>query len=147
MRLSVFVFVVFLLVCQTATAQTGKTGSSQQINDLDSLRKAAEQGNASAQFNLGAAYYNGDGVPQDYAQAAAWYRKAAEQGNSEAQYYLGVAYDTGQGVQQDDAQSAVWFRMAADQGNVQAQYNLGVMYHLNYAQGRLGTPENPGLKQ
>lgn len=130
MRLSVFVFVIFLLFCQTTPAQTENTGPSHQKNDVDSLRKAAEQGNANAQFNLGAAYYSGQGVRQDYAQAAVWYRKAAEQGNSEAQYYLGVAYDNGQGVPQDDAQAAVWFGMAADQGDVQAQYNLGVMYHI-----------------
>ncbi len=129
MRLSVFVFIVSLLFCQTAPSQTENAEPSAKQNSIDSLRKAADQGIANAQFNLGAAYYNGQGVPQDYAQAAVWYRKAAEQGNSEAQYYLGVAYENGQGVQQDDAQAAVWFRMAGDQGNVQAQYNLGVMYH------------------
>ena len=40
----------------------------------------AEQGNASAQYNLGVMYANGRGVPQDYAEAMKWYRLAAEQG-------------------------------------------------------------------
>ena len=40
-------------------------------------RKAAEQGDASAQDGLGEIYDNGYGVRQDYAQAVAWYRKAA----------------------------------------------------------------------
>ena len=31
-------------------------------------RLAAEQGYASAQYNLGVMYDNGDGVPQDYAK-------------------------------------------------------------------------------
>ena len=44
-------------------------------------RKAAEQGIAKAQFNLGFMYNNGQGVRQDYMQAVHWYRKAAEQGN------------------------------------------------------------------
>jgi TPR repeat protein len=35
----------------------------------------AEQGNASAQFSLGAAYDNGLGVVQDYKEAVKWYRK------------------------------------------------------------------------
>ena len=39
-------------------------------------------GNAVAQARLGWMYEKGEGVPQDYAQAAAWYLKAAEQGNA-----------------------------------------------------------------
>ena len=42
--------------------------------------KAAEQGYASAQFNLGSMYNQGDGVPQDDKMAFKWYTKAAEQG-------------------------------------------------------------------
>ncbi len=41
------------------------------------LRPLAEQGHAEAQFNLGFMYYNGRGVPQDYAQAHMWYYLAA----------------------------------------------------------------------
>jgi len=36
------------------------------------LRKAAEQGNANAQYYLGMAYSNGKGVTQDYVQAYMW---------------------------------------------------------------------------
>jgi TPR repeat protein len=42
-----------------------------------------------AQFNRGNEYWYGNGVPQDYAQAANWFRKSAEQGYAEAQYHLG----------------------------------------------------------
>ena len=47
-------------------------------------RKAAEQGNAIAQFNLGYLYAVGQGVTQDKAEAAKWYRKAVEQVHAEA---------------------------------------------------------------
>jgi TPR repeat protein len=47
-----------------------------------------DQGHADAQNNLGTCYYNGQGVPQDYAQAAGWYRKAADQGFALAQRKL-----------------------------------------------------------
>jgi len=40
-------------------------------------RPLADQGVASAQYNLGVMYANGQGVPQDYAAAVSWYRKAA----------------------------------------------------------------------
>jgi hypothetical protein len=43
-------------------------------------RKAAERGNAAAQYSLGIMYANGRGVLKDSAQAATWYRKAAAQG-------------------------------------------------------------------
>jgi uncharacterized protein len=46
-------------------------------------------------------YYNGQGVRQDYTEAAKWTRKAAEQGNTPAQADLGILYWNGQGVQKD----------------------------------------------
>ena len=48
-------------------------------------RKAAEQGNASAQNNLGMMYTHGRGVPQDDQEALKWIRLAAEQGVAGAQ--------------------------------------------------------------
>ena len=91
-------------------------------------RKAAEQGDTSAQFNLGVMYANGRGVPQDYAEAARWYRKAAEQGHAPAQFNLADMYASGQGVPQDYAESVRWYRKAAEQGHAPAQFNLGNMY-------------------
>ena len=58
-------------------------------------RKAADQGDAVAQFNLGSMYSKGQGVPQDYAQAVVWYRKAAEAGRRHAQFNLGTMYANG----------------------------------------------------
>jgi hypothetical protein len=52
-------------------------------------------------------YDQGHGVPQDYAQAAIWYRKAAEQGLALAQSNLGVLYEEGRGVPKDYAQAAI----------------------------------------
>jgi hypothetical protein len=88
----------------------------------------AQQGDANAQFNLGAMYTHGQGVPQDYAQALTWYRRAADQGYAIAQFNLGGMYTHGQGVPQDYAQALTWYRRAADQGDTGAQSNLGTMY-------------------
>jgi hypothetical protein len=82
-----------------------------------------------AQLNIGIAYNQGQGVPQDYAQAAVWWRKAAEQGIGQAQSNLGVLYFNGQGVPQDNAQAAFWYRKAADQCDADAQHNLGLLYY------------------
>jgi TPR repeat protein len=80
-------------------------------------RKAAEQGNALAQNNLGSMYRDGLGVPQDHAEAMKWYRKAAEQGNALAQNNLGFIYSTGRGVAQDYILAHLWFNLAAAAGD------------------------------
>ena len=64
------------------------------------FRKAAEQGYAPGEHDLGNMYLNGSGVPQDDAQAVAWYRKASEQGYPPAQHNLGFSYFNGRGVPQ-----------------------------------------------
>ena len=51
-------------------------------------RQAAEQGNVSAQFNLGVAYYNGDGVSKDLVQAHAWLNIATANGFEDAKQAL-----------------------------------------------------------
>jgi TPR repeat protein len=51
-------------------------------------RKSAEQGNATAQCNLGVMYENGNGVPKKKSEAVKWYQKAAEQGNATARIAL-----------------------------------------------------------
>eukprot|EP00614_Pseudopedinella_elastica_P014111 CAMPEP_0172581742 /NCGR_PEP_ID=MMETSP1068-20121228/1075_1 /TAXON_ID=35684 /ORGANISM="Pseudopedinella elastica, Strain CCMP716" /LENGTH=71 /DNA_ID=CAMNT_0013374845 /DNA_START=15 /DNA_END=226 /DNA_ORIENTATION=- len=47
-------------------------------------RKAADQGHAGAQFNLGDMYEEGRSVPKNIAKALSWFRKAAAQGFSAA---------------------------------------------------------------
>ncbi len=44
------------------------------------LRRAAEQGGARAQYNLGLSYAKGIGVPQDYVRSHLWLSLAAAQG-------------------------------------------------------------------
>ena len=90
-------------------------------------RLAAEQGDASAQFNLGVRYVTGEGVAQDDAEAVRWYRLAAEQGDASAQFNLGVMYGTGEGVAQDDAEAVRWYRLAAEQGDASAQARIEQM--------------------
>ena len=92
-------------------------------NDTEAVkwyRKAAEQGYAKAQYNLGFMYERGQGVLQDDTGAVKWYRKAAEQGLALAQSSLGLMYAWGRGVPQDDVQAYAWFNIAVAQGDVSA---------------------------
>ena len=85
------------------------------------FHKAAEQGNANAQCNLGYSYHKGLGVTQNYTEAVKWYQKAAEQGDSIAQINLGYLYLTGESVPQDFSEAIKWYRKAAEQGSEEAQ--------------------------
>ena len=77
----------------------------------------AEQGNASAQYNLGFMYKNGEGVLQDYKTAVKWYRLAAEQGHAKAQGNLGVMYAAGDGVIVDKVYAHMWGNIGSSNGN------------------------------
>ena len=72
----------------------------------------AERGNATAQTHLGFLFETGRGVPQNYTEAAMWYRRAAEQGDSRAQYSLGLLYDRGFGVPRDIIEASKWLNLS-----------------------------------
>ncbi len=117
--------ILYLVIVSTVSLE----GVAQESDDAAaSLRAAAKQGNADAQYDLGWMYAGGRGVAQDNVEAVWWFRMAAEQGLAAAQYILGVAYAAAQGVAQDDVEAVWWFRMAAEQGNADAQRDLGWMY-------------------
>ncbi len=101
------------------------------------VKTLADEGSASAQFELGRMFENGNGVGTDKQLAVFWYGKAAEQGHAEAQTSLGVLYARGLGVPRNAPYAVAWFRKAAEQGLAKAQYDLGYMY----ARG-LGVPRD-----
>ena len=92
------------------------------------LEKAAEQGRARSQYNLGLMHFEGRGVAQSDAIAVKWWQRAAEQGSGDAQQSLGVMYFNGRGVVQSDKTAVKWWRKAAECGSADAQQQLGVMY-------------------
>lgn len=59
-------------------------------DEIVELRKAAEQGDAKAMYNLGACYFDGTGVKRDEAEAMKWCRKAAELGHEMAKETLSL---------------------------------------------------------
>ena len=112
----------------TPMSTTGQSPAAATPRDFDATKKAADSGDAVAQYNLGVMYRDGEGVPQDYAEAMKWFRLAAEQGDTTAKYNLGVMYRDGLGVPQDYAEAVKWSRLAAEQGDAEAQRDLGLMY-------------------
>jgi uncharacterized protein len=91
------------------------------------LKPLAERGNPEAQWYLGVMCHDGQGTPQNYAEAVKWFEKAVMQGYAKAEFNLGVMYRRGHGVSQDNAAAVRLYRKAAEKGYPNAQYNLGVM--------------------
>eukprot|EP00232_Nephroselmis_pyriformis_P003606 CAMPEP_0182909502 /NCGR_PEP_ID=MMETSP0034_2-20130328/35782_1 /TAXON_ID=156128 /ORGANISM="Nephroselmis pyriformis, Strain CCMP717" /LENGTH=962 /DNA_ID=CAMNT_0025045759 /DNA_START=420 /DNA_END=3305 /DNA_ORIENTATION=- len=112
----------------TSKGTTPRLSTPTSSHVVSRYHKAAEQGDASSQFNLGVCYEKGQGVEKDLSQASNWYLKAAEQGVPSAQFNLGVFYEKGQGLPQDWSKAAHWYKMAGEQGHAKAQFNLGVCY-------------------
>jgi TPR repeat protein len=106
--------------------------ASAQTNDAASfarhLHGLAEKGDADAQYKLGIAYDEGNGVSKDYTEAFKWFRLAAEQGNAHSQFRVGDMYVSGDGVAKNEVEAVKWFRKAAEQGLANAQGTLGIMY-------------------
>ena len=103
-----------------------------EAEEVSRLCKAAEEGNAQAQYDLGVCYYWGRGAEQDLAKAAEYFRKAAEQDLSEAQYHLGWCYHHGEGVAEDEAEALKLWHKAAEQGYAEAQCRLGDCYYWGF---------------
>lgn len=120
MKLNCVVLLLFLMIlpfqsfCCAVEAKE-YTGLSEQ-----KLKKAADNGSRDAMTELGAMYYRGQGVAQNYEEAHRWYRKAAELGDTDAMYNLGLMYEYGLGVETDHSASYMWCSLAALGGEFEA---------------------------
>jgi TPR repeat protein len=72
---------VVLIAGPIVSFAQSNANASQEIREL---RAKAESGDAVAQFNLALMYYNGEGVPENAAEAYSWWNLAAAQGQENA---------------------------------------------------------------
>src|SRR5215212_1711619 len=82
---------VFLLLCGCHRQIPPRAANAtNQINfaKLEKLRAKAQSAEPEMQVKLGVMYARGQGAPQDYVEAAKWFRKAAERGDARAQATL-----------------------------------------------------------
>ena len=89
------------------------------------MKRAAEEGLANWQCNLGCCFFYGFGVDEDRVEGNKWYKKSAEQGNAKAQFNLGLSYYKGEGIEKDYSKAMHWFAKAAEQGDADAQLHVG----------------------
>jgi TPR repeat protein len=92
------------------------------------LSQAVRAKSLTARFNLGMAYYNGDGVPQNPNKAAQWLQVAEKQNFAEAQYVLGMLLAEGEeGLPKNLSQGVRLLNKAAKQGHKLARAYLEKM--------------------
>ena len=88
---------------------------------IELYEKAAERGEAAAQYDLGQYYRRGDrGLTQSDKKAIEYYTLASEQGHAEAQSSLGNMYIAGDGIETSYSKAREWWTKAAAQGNKNA---------------------------
>lgn len=105
--------------CTDETSKTPVLAETPALANARTLAEAqtlAEAGSAEDQFILGNLYAEGKVVPNDFAEAAKWFRKAGDQGNAEALYSLGVIYANGFSGPVDFTEAYVSFCLAAKLG-------------------------------
>ena len=96
------------------------------------FQKAAGQGYAEAQEQLGFLYYNGKGVDLNNTEAVVWFRKASEQGLASAQNQLGHMYEHGLGVAKSYEEAFNWYKKSGDQEDATGLGLVGYMYQNGY---------------
>ena len=94
------------------------------------FEKAARQGHAEAQTNIGECYKEGLGVERNTQQAFYWFNEAAKKGVARARYYMGECYENGEGICKNFVKAEEYYRKAANQEYAEAQYRLGRCYEL-----------------
>jgi len=126
------------------------TGEKDPLVELERalswFEKAANQGNAEAQYRLAQLVMpgpwddlvnaDGNNVKKDLAKAIEWLDKAAKQDHPEALIRLGECYEQGKGVKRDRWIAFQNFKRAAELGNADAQFNVGYQYYQ-------GAPQDP----
>jgi len=91
-------------------------------------KQSADQGNSSAQNNLGYCYMKGEGTTKNFTESFKYQRLCAENGNSSGANELGVLYFNGFGCVKNEIEAVHWYTVSAQLGNPWGQNNLGYCY-------------------
>ncbi|BCB20900.1 SEL1-like repeat protein [Bosea sp. ANAM02] len=134
-------------VAETASAATAAPAESIQpvtgIGDLPAgfgsagLRKAAQDGDARAVYELASKAADGPANQRDPKLALRLFERAAVAGLAPAQFRVGNMFEKGIGTQRDLSLARIWYQRAAERGNAKAMHNLAVLH----AEGVSGKPD------
>jgi len=117
-----------------AQDETNAPQAVEQSPKERALRKAAEQGDPAAQYELGLALTQPIpphfGPSKEGEEATAWLEKSAGQDNLDAAFLLGYICQYAVGVEKNISKGIIWMTKAADGGHVAAQVTLATIYKV-----------------
>lgn len=110
----------------------GSRGEQNHAKALQLYLRAAEMGDAEAQYISGGMLFKGLGAPKDLSRAFRLLHQAAVNGKSspESEQLIGQAFLLGSGVPKDYGEAIRWYAQAAENGNNEAQNELGFLYFI-----------------
>ncbi|RYE33788.1 MAG: hypothetical protein EOP23_07380 [Hyphomicrobiales bacterium] len=130
-------------VASAAPAMPAEPGQVTGIGDLPAgfgsagLRKAAQDGDARAVYELASKAADGPANQRDPKLALRLFERAAVAGLAPAQFRVGNMFEKGIGTQRDLSLARIWYQRAAERGNAKAMHNLAVLH----AEGAAGKPD------
>jgi S1-C subfamily serine protease len=137
----VWLFQFLMLGVAVAQQTNSASGVINSETSFAALKAQAENGDGSAQESLGFMYENGQGISQDYVEAAKWYRREAEQGYIWGEVSIGLCYYTGDGVPKNYVEAYKWLNLAsAHTGNNDTERKL-VEYSAKLREGMVNLGE------
>lgn len=109
---------------------------------IEKFTSSGLKGDLLSQKFLGALYYVGFGVKQNYVESYRWTKLAAAQGDSKSQFNLAEMYFNGEGTDKKFTEAIRWWKLSSDRGNTEAfdkltliqgdpitQFTIGRMYY------------------
>jgi TPR repeat protein len=103
--------------------------AADEPEQIRQLRLSASEGDASAAFRLGKAFYDGDDIEQSKRTALAWFKQAALSAHQESQFLAGRMLIQGDGVDANVQEGLGFLRQAAEQGHTQAEFFIGQLHY------------------
>jgi TPR repeat protein len=89
--------------------------------EIGKLKEIASRGDAAAQYSVGMRYATGEGVGQDYHQAAGWFLKSANNGDFRAAAKMATCFWSGKGAPRDYSKAYFWGLVAKAGGDQTGQ--------------------------
>ncbi len=90
-------------------------------------KRASNQGNIQAKYDLAMMYALGNGVRKDTRKAFNLFHMAARKGHVGAKYCMGINFEKGLGVRPQYELARYWFKLAAKAGHPQAGKKLATI--------------------
>jgi hypothetical protein len=138
----------FSLMMSTGAALSASTAQQNERaaappTDKDMAQRylrAAQAGDSTAQFYLGALHSGGVGAPQSDRQAFEWISRAAEQGHAQAMLIVGGLYVTGRGTPKDYIKGYKWSALVMATANVD-EFRTGARQLMTLLESRMTRDE------